>query len=342
MLSTLLAAAAFAGSAPLKAPDFIGTADDWINSKPIKLSDLKGKVVLVDFWEYTCVNCIRTFPYVKEWYERYHDKGLEVVMVHTPEFEFAKKKENVAEAVRRFGFTWPVLVDSQYKNWDAYGSQYWPNKYLIDKDGKIVFNHAGEGSYGEFEQHIQEELRRANPGVELPPIMEPIRPSDRPGAVCYPTTPEMYAGTRGFSNGQFGYPSFEVGKTQSYIFPPEEAEGVFYLSGSWTPQEEHLDAAPSGSALSIRYRAKEANIVLRRSGPPVKIEVLQDGLPIPRENMGSDLSVEDGQTILNLDQPRMYSVTINQKWGRHQLEFRPLAPGVQVYSFTFSTACENP
>ncbi len=145
----------------VRAPEFAGEADDWLNSKPLRIRDLRGKVVLVDFWEYTCVNCIRTFPYLVEWHRRYADKGLVIVGIHTPEFEFAKAKQNVQAAARRFGLTFPILVDSDYKNWEAYANRYWPRKYLIDKSGIVRYVHAGfrKGDEAEIDAHVADLLK---------------------------------------------------------------------------------------------------------------------------------------------------------------------------------------
>src|SRR5215470_19738843 len=175
-------------------PRFI--VDRWVNSPPLQPETLRGKVVLVDFWDYTCVNCIRTLPYVKAWHEKYRDLGLTVIGVHTPEFTFAQYESNVERGVSEFGLTYPVVIDSNYEIWKAFANRAWPAKYLLDKDGYLRFAHFGEGAYGECEEAIQELLREIDPAVDLPPIMEPVRQEDRPGAVCYPASPELYLGHR--------------------------------------------------------------------------------------------------------------------------------------------------
>ena len=149
----------------MPAPDF--SCERCLNHAPFKLSDLRGKVVLVDFWEYTCINCIRTFPYLRRWDRLYRPLGLVIVGVHTPEFEFGKNPERVADATKRFGFDFPVAIDSDYKIWYAFHNEGWPADYLIDKDGNIVYTHMGEGEYGYFEQKIQELLKQANPALDF-------------------------------------------------------------------------------------------------------------------------------------------------------------------------------
>ncbi|QET04488.1 thioredoxin family protein [Cupriavidus pauculus] len=145
-----------------KAPEFAGI-DKWLNSPPLKMEQLRGKVVLVDFWTYSCINCVNTLPYVKQWYEKYKDKGLVVVGVHTPEFPFEKSTSNVEAAIKRFGITYPVAQDNNYATWSAYSNQYWPATYLIDADGKIVYKHYGEGAYAETESVIQKLLAERKP-----------------------------------------------------------------------------------------------------------------------------------------------------------------------------------
>lgn len=304
------------------------------------MKQLKGKVVLVDFWEYTCVNCIRTLPYVKSWWAKYKDKGLVIVGIHTPEFKFAANRDNVAAAVQRFGLDFPILIDSGNKNWDAYVANYWPRKYLIDRNGRIVFDHVGEGGYGETEAKIQSLLREVNPEVQLPRITEPIRAEDRPGAVCYPETPELYVGMRGAENGQFGYQDYKIGDPVKYAFPADFKEGVIYLRGIWTPQMEFMEAA-TGSSLAIHFRANEANAVMRPATAATKLQVFEDGKPIDRKAAGPDVVFEGGLPVVHVNSPRMYALVKSDTWGEHDLELKALAPGLQVYSFTFSSTCKE-
>jgi thiol-disulfide isomerase/thioredoxin len=168
----------------------------WLNSTPLSFRQLSGRAVLVDFWDYTCVNCIRTLPYVQTWHERYKDKGLTVIGVHTPEFTFAQYESNVERAIREFGLTYPIVIDSNREIWKAFANRYWPTKYLLDKDGYLRFGHFGEGGYGECEQVIQELLREIDPNVALPTLMEPVREEDHVGAVCYRASGEIYLGNR--------------------------------------------------------------------------------------------------------------------------------------------------
>ncbi|WP_175624702.1 MULTISPECIES: thioredoxin family protein [Oxalobacteraceae] len=157
--STLYVASAHAApyGAPTQAPEFTGI-EKWLNSEPLSMQKLRGKVVLVDFWTYTCINCIRTLPYVKNWYDKYKDQGLTVVGVHTPEYPFERSTENVSKAIQRFDIKYPVAQDNRYATWTAYSNQYWPAVYLINKKGQIVYTHFGEGKYQETEAKIRELL----------------------------------------------------------------------------------------------------------------------------------------------------------------------------------------
>jgi len=160
------------------------------------MRQLRGRVVLIDFWDYTCLNCIRTLPYIKEWHARYADKGLTVIGVHSPEFLFARYESNVERGIEEFGLTYPVVVDSNMELWQAFANRYWPSKYLIDANGYLRYAHFGEGAYRETEENIQELLREIHPDLTLPKLLDPLRDTDRQGAVCYQPSPELYLGHR--------------------------------------------------------------------------------------------------------------------------------------------------
>src|ERR1700730_3558266 len=156
----------------------------WLNSPALSFRQLRGRAVLVDFWDYTCVNCIRTLPYVQAWHERYRDRGLTVIGVHTPEFTFAQYESNVERGIGEFGLTYPIVIDSHRELWKAFANRYWPTKYLLYKLGYLRFGHYREGGYGEGEPTIQELLREIDPGRDLPAVMEPLREEDHAGAIC--------------------------------------------------------------------------------------------------------------------------------------------------------------
>ena len=167
----------------VRAPDFAPGA--WINSEPLHLETLRGRVVLTDIWDFTCINCIRTLPYLVDWHRRYADRGLTIVGVHSPEFEFAKNGRQVEAAARRFGLAHPIVLDNDYDTWTAYANRYWPAHYLIDPQGYIRYTRFGEGGYHDVEMALQRLLRELDPSIDLPEPMPPLRAEDRPGAVCH-------------------------------------------------------------------------------------------------------------------------------------------------------------
>ena len=323
-----------------RAPEF-PKGVTWLNSLPQTLKQLRGKVVLVDFWEYTCVNCIRTLPYVKEWDRRYRDKGLVIIGVHTPEFAFAKQVNNVRKAVADFALTYPIAVDSGYKIWNAYNNRYWPAKYLIDKNGVIRYSHFGEGNYGNTEAQIQALLKEINPRVALPAVLEALRPEDNDGAVCYPVTPELYAGSL---RGELGSRPTGSGGTL-YEAPGEHEDGMIYPHGAWVQGPESLvhtrqTAAPQ-DYIALKYHALGANVVLKpERGKPIRLEVEQDGKPVARADRGEDIRYDSaGRSYVLVDQPRMYRLAKNAKFGTRELKLLATDEGLGLYSFTF-TSCE--
>ena len=352
----VIALAAGAGAAPQAPPEdlkveapAIPTSVKWLQAPPTTLEKLRGKVVLVDFWEYTCVNCIRTFPYLKKWHEKYKDQGLVILGVHTPEFDFAKAEHNVARAAKQFGLGYPILVDSDYAVWRSYGNRYWPAKYLIDKDGFVRYFHFGEGGYGDTETKIQALLKEANPQIQLPPITEPLRGTDKPGAVCYPVTPELYAGFErgGYANTLANEEGYQPGKSPTYKDPGSWEDGRIYLQGKWTNTSEAFISSRSqknpADYLAIKYHALEVNSVIRpEKGKPARVWIYQNNKPVPRADKGDDLAYDSlGRSYITVSQPRMYNLIKNSKFGQHTLKMATADAGVGIYSFTF-VSCELP
>ena len=305
--------------------------------------------MLVDFWDYTCVNCIRTLPYIKEWYDRYKNDGFVIIGVHSPEFEFAKKRQNVLEAINSFGVDYPVVMDNDFKIWNLFSNEYWPAKYLFDEDGTLRYVHYGEGEYESFEEKIQDLLKEKNPDVKLPSIMEPVRATDVPGAVCYRTTPETYLGyERGSIGNKEGYSHDEV---VSYSEPKDLEKDRFYLVGKWDIEPQFVRYAGNGNEgkLMMNYVAAEANLVVRpvveakSQHDPFKVYVYQDGEPVPKEDWSRDLqSDSDGKTYITVNAARMYYLIKNKNYGRHTLTLQPGSDEFAAYAFTFVTACETP
>ncbi len=234
----------------------------WLNSSPLSFRQLRGRAVLVDFWDYTCVNCIRTLPYVQAWHEIYGDKGLTVIGVHTPEFTFAQYESNVERGIREFGLTYPIVIDSNREIWKAFANRYWPTKYLLDKDGYLRFGHFGEGGYVECEQVIQELLREIDPAIlSCHEMMKPMREEDHAGAVCYRPSGELYLGNKRGRIGNVG--GFKEDQIADYEFEGNLEENFFYASGSWASTAEYFEAAGDGPhSLRVKYEASAVNLVM--------------------------------------------------------------------------------
>ena len=327
----------------------------WINSQPLMVSDLRGKVVLVDFWTYTCVNCIRTFPYLKLWHAKYADDGLVILGVHTPEFNFEKKPENVRQAVRDYGIGWPVALDNDYDTWRAYENRYWPAKYLIDKDGVIRYIHFGEGAYTDTELIIRQLLKEA--GADLSQLdaefpadqtVDPTYLNDRSARV----TRELYAGwDRGYSDrwsngkgyvGQQEY--FDARDTvTAYEDTGERKPDLIYLQGPWYNSEESLRHARETPGfedyMALEFSAKSVNVVIRPEGEgsgPFKVLLTLDGEYMTDSNKGEDVVIEDdGRSFIYVDEPRLYSIVQAESYGSYGLKLSSNSPRFAVFAFTF-------
>lgn len=327
----------------VRAPE-IGRA--WLNSAPLSFRQLRGRAVLVDFWDYTCVNCIRTLPYVQAWHERYHDKGLTVIGVHTPEFTFAQYESNVERGIREFGLTYPVVIDSNREIWKAFANRYWPTKYLLDKDGYLRYGHFGEGAYAECEQVIQELLHEIDPGVILPEVMDPQREEDHAGAVCYRATGELYLGHgRGRIGNEGGFKEDQIG---DYLFTGIPEENFFYASGRWASTAEYMEAVETGlHTLQLKYEAAAVNLVMAcPRATSAEVVILQDGKALSRSQATRDTrfrplaSGGPEESFVIVDSARMYFLVHNQDFGAHTLELR-CSPGTAAFAFTF-TSCVDP
>lgn len=327
---------------PVHAPEFPPNVT-WLQGGPLRMADLRGKPVLIDFWDYTCVNCLRTLPYVKEWHRRYGPLGLTVIGVHAPEFSFARDGGNVARAVREQGITYPVVLDNEYAIWQAYANRYWPAKYLIDGQGYLRGYHHGEGAYREIEEALQALLRESFPEILLPGVMDPVRDDDRVGAVCYRVTPELYLG---YARGTFGTAAIEPDKPHTYSDPGKHMDGAAYLSGEWLLAAEYL-ARPAGasgeSRLVVPYMAKDVNLVIHPPtyGGTATISVQQDGRPLAAEDAGEDVVAGAATSIVTVDAPRMYRLVANRDIDRHELTLSTTSDGLALYAFTF-TSCVIP
>ncbi|MGH8426434.1 MAG: redoxin domain-containing protein [Gammaproteobacteria bacterium] len=308
----------------------------WINSKPVDLKQLEkeGNVILVDFWTYTCINCIRANPFDEVYWQRYKDHGLVIIGVASPEFAIEGVPKNVLIGVEQEGLTYPILMDADMKIWDNFGNHFWPGKYLINPQGQIVYHKFGEGGYEEEESVIRKELVKAG-HTDLPPD----RPLD-PKLDLIPAnrnqTEELYAGP-GFLRQPLGNTQQpQAGKTTDFKLPATLGEDRIYLGGEWKGANDYDESAGQG-VIGLNYIAQAPYVVLDTAGGSKKVEVTLDGKPLPPEFRGTDITVTDGKTWMNVTEPRLYWPIANRApYGRHTIRFMVPA-GVRLYSFTFGT-----
>ncbi|MDB6060983.1 MAG: DipZ protein [Verrucomicrobiaceae bacterium] len=306
----------------------------WLNSAPLTAESLRGKVVLIDFWTYSCINCLRTLPYVKNWYDKYKDHGLVVIGVHAPEFAFEKDEKNVRRAVRDLGVTYPVALDNNYVIWKAFGNRYWPAHYFIDANGRIRGHHFGEGNYDESEQLIRKLLEEANV-KNLPTITQavPTKGIEMAADDSSVGSPETYVGYERAENFSSSIP-FARDQAAVYTAPKTLQLNQWALDGKWTVGGEQAIANETHSKIIYHFHARDLHLVL---GPavddkPIRFRVTIDGAA-PGDDHGSDID-KNGEGIIR--EQRLYQLIRQGEKTRDRtftIEF--LDAGVQAYSFTF-------
>ncbi|MBI5019813.1 MAG: redoxin domain-containing protein [Ignavibacteriales bacterium] len=321
-----------------RVPEIYG--DYWLNSEPITLGALRGHVILIDFWDYTCVKCIRTLSYLNEWFIRYSDTGLILIGIHTPRFPFSRDPINVRKAVDKLNIKYPVVMDNDYLIWNGFRSTNWPTKILVDKNGFIRYVHPGEGQYQNFEHAIQSLLAGINYDIDLPIVMEPIRETDRPGVICYRETPEILTGwQRGTIGNVEGY---SPESTIHYKDPRYHVDGRLYLEGDWFNDRNYLKlntTDPGGGYLTFLYQAKEVDAVIKPEGEKgFQVFVVQDGMPISRGDKGVDIRYdEEGKSYFVVNDARVYNIVKNRVYGEHQIMLTTRSNGFAVYAISFVT-----
>lgn len=302
------------------------------DGEPITISQFKGKkVVLVDFWTYSCINCQRTIPYLNAWYQKYADQGLEIIGIHTPEFSFEKVQSNVAAAVKNFGIKYPVVLDNDNGTWNAFGNEYWPREYLIDLDGFIVHDHAGEGDYDGTEQAIQKALaERANILDTGSVSGGTVAPADAitmdPNQV---NSPETYFGSN--RNEYLANGSQTTNGIQNLSLPENMSLNNLYLSGAWNFAPEYAETSDSNAKIIYKYDAKNLYFVAS-STLGANIKILLDGKPVTAAVMGAD--VNSDSTVLVKDD-RLYKIINGATYGEHTLEIDVESGTLDAYTFTF-------
>jgi thiol-disulfide isomerase/thioredoxin len=305
----------------------------WLNSPPLNQKSLRGKVVLVDFWTYTCINSLRPLPYVKSWAEKYKDAGLVVIGAHTPEFSFEKQRVNVENAVRDLKVTYPVAIDSNYGIWHAFNNEYWPAQYLIDGKGRIRYHHAGEGEYSECELVIQELLKENGAtglnGSTVSVSGEGVEAA--PGGIVQ--SPETYVGYR--QAERFASPErMARDSRKTYSQPARPSLNQWGLSGSWNIGSESAVLQSAPGSILFRFRSRDLHMVLgpAASGERARFRVKLDGAA-PNQSFGSD-SAPDGAGEVR--EPRLYQlIRQRSRIEDRTFEIEFLDPGIQAFAFTF-------
>jgi len=332
----------------IKAPELTGISGyiNTANNKPIKLSDYKGKVVLVDFWTYSCINCIRTIPYLSSWYDRYSDQGFIIIGVHSPEFDFEKNFNNVKDAVNKFGIKYPVVLDSDHKTWAAYQNNYWPRHYLIDTQGHIRDDHIGEGGYNATEKTIQTLLAEKAALDNKTSISFNMTKGTIPKSysttlknidLTKNTSPEIYLG---YSLARFslGNPQgFQPNKIIDYTFDKKNNNAsiepnTVYLDGKWKNNKDNMELVSDTGKIFLIYYAKAVNIVA--SGTGQKVTIVDHIQNVTSDSRNLALDIDQSKSVL-IDKQKLYNMGLYKDYDVRYIEIDIQGKGFQIYTFTF-------
>lgn len=301
-------------------PEIAGITE-WINSSPITTSSLKGKVVLIDFWTYSCINCIRTLPYLLDWYNKYHDKGLVIIGIHSPEFDFEKNFENVKNAVIKNNIHYPVALDNQFTTWQHFNNRYWPAHYLIDKSGYVVYQHFGEGHYDVTENNIRFLLGLNASNLPASAYRRPFNEMQ---------TPETYLGSERAEN--FASPEKVVSnKVVNFTFPEELSDDQWAMQGAWIVSPKFITSAATNAMLKIHFNAGKVYVVMgNTTQKPIKVKLRLNGELVVKEK-GRDVM----NSVITVNRHALYEAVVLPRSGNGILELTASAPGLEVYTFTF-------
>ncbi len=303
-------------------PPELASIAGYVNTKNITIAEHIGKnVILIDFWTYSCINCQRTIPYLNAWHEQYKDNGLVIIGVHSPEFGFEKKHENVKRAVEKFGIKYPVAQDNDFATWRAFNNRYWPRKYLIDIDGFIVYDHIGEGGYEETEMKIKDMLEERSRVLQLKEDIGKDISKPEAESVDFRRigTPEIYFGY-GFSRGQLGNKEgLQPEQVVKYALPSSIEKNLFYLEGQWKNNNDNMELMGDSGKTALKYFAKKVNIVAG-ADEENELTIFLDGKEYKKEKI----------TMFDL-----YNIVDMLDYGEHTLEVHVPKPGLQVFTFTF-------
>lgn len=305
----------------------------WLNSPPLTTASLRGKVVLVDFWTYSCINCLRSLPYVKAWAEKYRDQGLVVIGVHAPEFAFERDSNNVAKEAKKLGVTYPVAIDNDYRIWRAFNNQYWPAHYFIDAFGHIRYTHFGEGDDDQSERVIQALLRQAGAKNVTDSISQVSATGvEQAASGQYDISPETYLGYSRAEN--FASGEVRADRAADYVKPATLPLNAWGLAGRWTINDERITLNSERGKIIYRFHARDLHLVLgpSQAGNPVRFKVLIDGRA-PGEMHGADVAADGGGTVT---EQRLYQLIRQPDGsGEHTFSIEFDEAGVNAYAFTF-------
>lgn len=313
----------------------------WFNlpsgRQALNLSELRGNVLLVDFWTYSCVNCLRTLPYLKHWDEKYKDLGLVIIGVHTPEFGFEKDPQNVGHFLEKTRLKYPVVLDNDYKIWNAFANHYWPRKLLIDSYGVIRYDHSGEGDYSQTEKEIQRLLQEENRDLKFGRVVPEIEHVGL-SSVCYPTNPESYCG---FKRGVFGnLEGIFPNRVFEYRYRGAYEDGKIYLEGHWVVRPESLKHADNTSRhkdfLALRFHGLELNAVMvSEENQAEEVVVTLDDQRVSLDFRGTDLRNQEDRSLIVVKEPRMYNLIKTKTYGSRVLKLSPKSDKFEIFAFTF-------
>ena len=314
-----------------QAPDVVGIAY-YLNTTPEKLrKEMEGKVILYDIWTYSCINCVRTLPYITAWDEKYSDQGLLIIGIHSPEFEFEKDPENVKMAIEKYGINYPVVLDNDMETWKAFENRYWPRKYIADHEGYIRYDHIGEGGYQETEKIIQQLLdeRAVALGIQMASAAPLVDIKSFEHTMF--RTPELYFGYNFAQNrNQLGSEEgFQPNKIVSYSEPEKIDLHKFYLTGKWLNHEDSMELISETGSIKLLYNAKEVNIVTKNDA---ELEIFLDGQPLDSKYSGIDITSENRLTV---SEPNLYNIINSDTSSSHIIEIKVLGKGFQIFTFTF-------
>ena len=327
----------------------------WLNSEPLTIAgELQaGRVVLIDFWTYTCINCIRTLPYLREWHEKYADSGLVIIGLHAPEFDFEHEAENVLAAMERLDVEWPVAQDNDFRTWRAFENRFWPAKYLFGPDGRIRYSHFGEGQYLETEEEIRAALTEAGHDLAGIPLgsVGPVRDPDA-GA----QTRELYGGyernyhVRGLYAAQDEYyagPDLELEYFDIDTAERDREHNRWYVHGLWRNEREAIVHARETTNFedyfALRFVSRSVNVVLNPPpGDPFTVVVELDGRALTREEAGADIVYDEaGRSVIVVTEPRAYAIVELPEWGDHELKLRSNSDKFAIFALTFGNYLEG-